>query len=548
MRVFGSVDTFVEGRHRDLRIGRAVATTSFLQALLRHGDFDRYHLFCPSSATQRALRPVLEDLVGSEAAGRVDLLHQLELPTRLASTRYAVFHCGGWSRYHPRLAWLRAAPGVHPFPITGMIHSLDTVDHAMAQFLAAPYGPCDAVACSSTAGREAFQRLLGAVGRRLARPGAAPAAFPGQLPVIPLGVSDEAFARRDRASCRAALALPPAALVLLWVGRLSAQDKADLVPLLRAVRPLASGRELRLVLAGGADEANLKAISAAVGELGLREQVVLAPNVTDAQKVALLGAADVFVSPVDNVQETFGIAVGEAMAAGLPVVASDWNGYRDLVEHGVTGFLVPTTWARPPASLTRLRGILDAPVGQLAAAQGVAVDQAALTAALGRLAEDPGLRSTLGEAGRKKAQALWTWEAVLRRHVALWRELEVAAQAFRPPPGEDPDIVDLQDAFGHYPTRTLDLAATLWLTPSGAEVLAGRTPPPAVYEDLVPLLDGVLATALLQGLRDGPRPLGTLADRLPGRASLEPGSLEYAALWLLKHGLLALEAPAGHGP
>ena len=33
------------------------------------------------------------------------------------------------------------------------------------------------------------------------------------------------------------------------------------------------------------------------------------------------------------------------MAAGLPVVASNWNGYRDLVRHGVVGFLVPSRWA-----------------------------------------------------------------------------------------------------------------------------------------------------------------------------------------------------------
>ncbi len=53
-------------------------------------------------------------------------------------------------------------------------------------------------------------------------------------------------------------------------------------------------------------------------------------------------AADVFVSPSDNIQETFGLAVIEAMASGLPVVASDWDGYRDLVADGETGFLVPT--------------------------------------------------------------------------------------------------------------------------------------------------------------------------------------------------------------
>ena len=54
-----------------------------------------------------------------------------------------------------------------------------------------------------------------------------------------------------------------------------------------------------------------------------------------------LAAADLFCSPADNLQETFGLSVLEAMASSLPVVASDWNGYRDLVLHGSTGWLVP---------------------------------------------------------------------------------------------------------------------------------------------------------------------------------------------------------------
>ena len=68
------------------------------------------------------------------------------------------------------------------------------------------------------------------------------------------------------------------------------------------------------------------------------------PNGRDGQvRRSVWRAADVFVSPSDSVQETFGLSVVEAMASGLPVVASDWNGYRDSVEDGRTGFLVPTT-------------------------------------------------------------------------------------------------------------------------------------------------------------------------------------------------------------
>ena len=53
-------------------------------------------------------------------------------------------------------------------------------------------------------------------------------------------------------------------------------------------------------------------------------------------------AADIFLSLVDNPQETFGLAPVEAMAAGVPVVVSDWDGYRYTVSDGVEGFRIST--------------------------------------------------------------------------------------------------------------------------------------------------------------------------------------------------------------
>ena len=61
-------------------------------------------------------------------------------------------------------------------------------------------------------------------------------------------------------------------------------------------------------------------------------------------------SADIFCSLSDNIQETFGISPVEAMAAGLPCVVSDWDGYKDTVRDGVDGILIPTTMPGPTGS------------------------------------------------------------------------------------------------------------------------------------------------------------------------------------------------------
>ena len=102
--------------------------------------------------------------------------------------------------------------------------------------------------------------------------------------------------------------------------------------------------------------------------------------VSEEVKRQALAAADVAVSLVDNAQETFGLAVAEAMAAGLPLVVSDWSGYRDLVRDGIDGYLIPSAWAAsaPQASVPlgwqQFTGIQSFPAVAGALAQLVQLD------------------------------------------------------------------------------------------------------------------------------------------------------------------------------
>ena len=138
-------------------------------------------------------------------------------------------------------------------------------------------------------------------------------------------------------------------------------------------------------------------------------------------------AADVFTSLSDNVQETFGLTPLEAMAAGLPVVVSDWDGYRDTVRQGLDGFTVPTVMS--PAgtgtdlALRHAMGLdnYDHYIGK--AGQLAAVDVGACAEAYTALLSSRELRTKMGEAGRRRAKEVFDWAIIIAAYQELWHEL-----------------------------------------------------------------------------------------------------------------------------
>ncbi|MFN2484420.1 MAG: glycosyltransferase, partial [Candidatus Limnocylindria bacterium] len=117
-------------------------------------------------------------------------------------------------------------------------------------------------------------------------------------------------------------------------------------------------------------------------------------------KARYFASADVFVAPSTG-QESFGIVLLEAMAAGLPIVASDIHGYKNVVQRGTQGLLVEPRHHR------------------------------AIAAALYSLAHDPDMRQAMGDAGREKAGD-YSWDRVTERVVAYYREVRARARATQP--------------------------------------------------------------------------------------------------------------------
>ena len=559
MKVFGTVDTFIEGASRDLRLGRFVANATFMRALLEHSGFDAFHLFCPSTSHRRHLERILrQEMPGIIERRGIAFSTHLEVPKALGTTRYAAFHVGGWGLFLPRLAYVRQAVDGPSFPLTGVTHSLHTADifPKMREVVAAPFDEGDAIVCTTEAGRQVMRNHYAEAVRRHVARGFPPPPSPLHLARIPLGVDERCFALPDRAACRQELGLGSEQTCLLYIGRLSPQTKADLVPLLytfaRLRRRGPACEAAVLVLAGGGEPDTQEALVAAVRELGLADQVRVVSNVSDEAKLKLLAAADVFVSPVDNHQETFGLSIVEAMAAGLPVVASDFDGYRELIVEAKTGFRIPTYGGRLPEAVARMVGVLDPNLTGFFMAQTVAVDVGALLQALERLVLAPELRQRLGQAGRRRAEAEYRWPALIAAYESLWAELasakngRAASGGQRSGAGEagDPYLGDLHAIFGHYATANLEPQDRFRGTELLAEVLAGRVPVPAVYQDLDQVVDAELGSFLLNFIAGAGSPtMATCTQAARDKRGADPSVAAFQLTWLLKQGLIERLSP-----
>lgn len=174
-------------------------------------------------------------------------------------------------------------------------------------------------------------------------------------------------------------------LLIGSVGRLAAVKNYSL--LLNALRRLPPEFQCRLLLVGdGPERASLTGLAA---DLGLRDRVEFAGHRDDIAR--LLRAMDVFVLPSSS--EGMSNTLLEAMATGVPVLASDVGGNREIIESERSGLLFPS-------------GDADAAGAQLM-----------------RLLASAELRRSLGRAGAARVRETFSMEAMLQRYASLYRRL-----------------------------------------------------------------------------------------------------------------------------
>ena len=422
--------------------GKDVANLELFRALARYGGYEQIDLISNVPMEDQDLtaglypmaRPVAQvvgsSVLSSEAATAAGVLvrgqHELG-----------------------ELAWQRRrSASDSAYSLVGLIHTIapPMVRQDIGAAMIAPVQDWDALICTSPSVRDAMTTMFDQWGDHLSERLGANVAPRPRLPVIPLGVDVSDIRTKSerggaRARVRADLGIEKDEVLVIWVGRLSFFEKAFPQPMFRAVEEAAKATGVRLHFAlagwfpgGDTDRARYEQAARAY-----------APSIqvdfqdgNDPEVVADLWAAgDIFLSLVDNIQETFGITPVEAMAAGMPVVVSDWDGYRSTVRGGVDGFLIPTLGG-PPSPLGQAMaarhgfGLESYQAYAGAVAQHTAVHVGRAAQAIAELVRSPDLRKRMGAAGRTRARETFDWPVVVSQFNNLFKELAKARATVTP--------------------------------------------------------------------------------------------------------------------
>lgn len=530
--------------------GAHVAIQAFHRAMLRYSNVERWELFAAPFDFERAGREIKALGRGKTRIKNINVHKFNELSTGLEGNRLTAWH-SIHADQTPFLLRHLFARTLYPVTLTHHTISYASMLHRwFLPLLLADAYPCDAVVCTSTAARQAVSNLLAYVKEEFDRAYGTKLEFGGRLEVIPLGVDTEIFRPRNKAKLRERLGLPSDAFLIMWLGRVSATDKADLLPLLSVFRQLVRdhpGRRLRLLICGTPQEHYADIVRHYAQALGLGRRVVIRKEIEPDARHLFLAAADIFVSPTDNIQETFGQTPVEAMACGTPQVVSDWNGYRDTVRHGQTGFLVPTRWMKSDEDLRGLNAIThDSGFQHLALAESVVVDLKAFQDYLQALIVNDSLREEMGRCARARALETFSWETVIGRYEELWLELARMARRLKLREAREnarmsylhPSFTNL---FAHYATGLISDQARLHLTATGQRVLEGEEGLPSFQELSEVLQTDLLCEALeLLGRQRRSASLSRLVKTLGRKGDYLSDHTRRHLLWLLKYGFAEL--------
>jgi len=457
--------------HKKQPIGRHAAGASFLEAYFRYSG-NTFHHIAVNKPENASWFHELAKAVDPNATTHAVPLEQWGN----AAQKNGAFHVpdpqiNNW-------AWKRMPWGDAAFSIIGIIHTLCTVDvqEAIGQFHTSPLRHWDALICTSTAGKKAIENLLSRQEEWLKKQKKCTYFERPQMPIIPLGIHHEKWEphpskEEAKAKARQLLGVGSDAKVILITGRIDMQTKFQPAPMLRALNDIAttSKHTLELIVYGEAPSpAMLNAWKQGANQLAQNLKIHWIPGQNFSLSADVRWASDIFVSLADNPQETFGITPLEAMAAELPCIVSDWDGYRDTVtqpgdSEEATGFRI-TTYMFEGLGTQEAHHLLhqtmsyERAVGRIS--HGIGVDMDEFKKCLTTLLDNPRLCKEMGKAARRRVKAKYSWPIIFEHWHKLTtdlkeRRLHSKRESTDTAPQLPPWLSNTSTSFGNYASQIL---------------------------------------------------------------------------------------------
>lgn len=483
----------------------------------------------------------------------------------------------------PRFAWARQRYSPHGVAFSGVTHTLCSplgLD-VLWQLVTAPMFPYDRLISTSSAVTDMLRSTTDVMCKYLSMQTGGAASLGLTIQQVPLGVDHEHHRPAtppDRAESRKRLEIPDADddVVLLFVGRLSHHAKAHPFPMFAAAQAAAQAnpdRSIHLVLCGWFSNAKVRdGFTCCAARLAPSVHLHLVDGLDPWMRDHVWDAADVFVSLADSIQETFGLTNLEAMSRGLPVVATDWNGYRDTVVDGETGYLIPTSMIRDSttdATTRLLTGEInyDQYLGEVGQTVSVSLPQACH--AIGQLCRDKGLRRQMGQAGRQRVLSRFTWAGVIGEYESMWQSqreqrvhyrqagLKTVAQGVEVSDQDSAEIVPVHarpvfprslaparyppvdTVFAAYPTRWLDDRTPVQIGGTPADTLASTLSDRLLNHcEAGRLSDAETLGRILDFVKQAQCTIGDIARKFHSLPRIPGHHVRAAVGWMVKYDLL----------